>query len=1076
MHAPRRTSLALGSALLLSALPAAAQVPRLLGYQGRLLRSDGTAATGTATLGFAIFDAATGGSALWNETQTLGLSDGYYSTLLGLVSTPADSVFDAGPRWVQVSVGSETLSPRQQIGAVSYALTARSVAGGAADVAFLRVGGQTVVDAAGRLAGAARYSAGPGIAIDAGQTVSLQACAPGQALVRDATGWQCATAGTVTAVGASGPLSVGNSNTTPQLSMTQAAANAAGYLSSTDWALFAGKLDASTQCGGDLAGYLPSPVVTHLQSRPVAAAAPSDGQVLKWNGVQWAPAADANSGGTVTGLVGHAPLAVWNGSTTPEISLGAAGATSDGFLSSSDWARFGAKYDSDTVCGGDLQGTFLSPQVARIQGVSVASAVPSASQVLRFDGTRWAPASLGIADVGGISTGYLDLTGAQTIGGAKNFTAAPSFGSPLGTASGGTGTTTAEAGTVFAGPAGSSGAPSFRALASGDIPALDVSKITGGTLGVARGGTGTSAEFAPGGVLYAGASGVYSADAARLAWDNANARLGIGTGSPGYGLDVQGGQVNASGGLCIAGDCKSAWTQIGYWSLNNGNAYSNHGGNVGLGTTVPTAARLVVEGVDRTPLVLGRSNGGDEQLAVTFDHSLAGQSATWAFQRNSGTSPIAYAFSPDGGGSYNMVVQANGRVGIGTTAPASVLEVRGGTSPGGVFTAAGSSAVESALTLSNTTAGSLALHAYGSTGAGVHYWTFDSARTNSVYSTEPLYVITAANKDLHLSPGESPKVVVKSTGNVGVGTTNPTNKLQVAGDVGASALVLASNSDSGACALGSIRFNGTTFQGCTAAGWTNLLGMTPTLTTIAPGTAQVGETVTLTGSNFSSPATVTIGSTAATSPTVVSATSMTAVVPTMTAGTYDIVVSNGDFRTATKTAALVVVPPGRRYYRLTLQQATGSATTQPQVSELQIFDQNTNAFVVNDMTDFTVPSPKVVTVTAPTCGSCYVYSNTAGWRVFNGVNATSSYTEGILTYGVPFSVTIDFGATNRVRASKYRIWTSSYSDGGGQYRPVKWYMESSNDGSTWTTIDTYNDPANGVPWGSYLERTCNPIP
>lgn len=38
--------------------------------------------------------------------------------------------------------------------------------------------------------------------------------------------------------------------------------------------------------------------------------------------------------------------------------------------------------------------------------------------------------------------------------------------------------------------------------------------------------------------------------------------VGIGTTGPGYRLDVQGGQINTSGGLCIAGDCKTAWSQV----------------------------------------------------------------------------------------------------------------------------------------------------------------------------------------------------------------------------------------------------------------------------------------------------------------------------------------------------------------------------------------------------------------------------------------------------------------------------------------------------------------------------------
>jgi len=580
----RRLPLHLLLASFLAAQPASSQVPQLLGLQGRLLRADGTAATGTATAAFGVWDSATGGSRLWFETQTLGLSDGYYATFLGLADPPPVGLFDGGSRWLEIAVGSETLSPRQRIGSVPFAAVAASVRGGGADVLSLKVGGQTVIDSTGRLAGSARYGAGPGLSFDEGaQTLALQACAPGEALVRDATGWQCTahSPGTVTSVSAAAPLAVANGSTTPQITLLRAGTYASGYLASADFASFDAKYGADSVCGGDLQGTLAAPTVARLQSRPVAATQPATGQVLKWAGTRWEPADDDDSGGTLTNLTVHAPLTVWNGDSTPDVSIAAAGAAADGFLSSADWARFNGKYDASTQCVGDLAGTFGAPLVAKLQGVSVATATPSAAQVLRFDGNAWAPASLGIADVGGLSGGYLDLSGAQTIGGTKTFSTAPVFGTPLGTASGGIGTASAAANAVFAGPAsGAAASPSFRPLVAADLPDLDASRITGGTLAVARGGTGTSVAFAPGALVFAGADGSYSHNNPALHWDDAYARLGIGTTSPAYRLDVQGGDLNVSGDLRAGGTLYAAGVSAPVTGNVTGNLSGNVTGNV----------------------------------------------------------------------------------------------------------------------------------------------------------------------------------------------------------------------------------------------------------------------------------------------------------------------------------------------------------------------------------------------------------------------------------------------------------------------------------------------------------------
>ncbi|MBI2810786.1 MAG: hypothetical protein HYX67_08170, partial [Candidatus Melainabacteria bacterium] len=300
-------------------------------------------------------------------------------------------------------------------------------------------------------------------------------------------------------------------------------------------------------------------------------------------------------------------------------------------------------------------------------------------------------------------------------------------------------------------------------------------------------------------------------------------RLGIGTTTPAYKLDVNadnlqdgGLRVYGSGNSSGAGDMGLLLSNTGTggntWYLDSTNDGSGYGGgklafvngvagwvrmiiggdgNVGIGTTTP-ASRLQVTGGSGNIIV------GNGAIATAVDSSIGGiQFANFSGAPQAGiesrinvggtnnNADLRFYTSLDFSNSYleRMRIDRSGRVGIGTTNPATSLEVY---SQINVTTA--SSGASSLLQLRNTDGGpSIHLWSLGSNYPGGTYFgqnfssqatllvTGSSAFTLGTFDTAPLILGTNSTETMRITNGK-----------VGIGTTAPTSALQVAGIVTAS--------------------------------------------------------------------------------------------------------------------------------------------------------------------------------------------------------------------------------------------------------------------------------------------------
>lgn len=139
-------------------------VPPLMRFDGVFMAADGRT-TGTETVELAVYDAESGGTRLWEETQVVTVDAGRYSVMVGASTTgglPAAVL--AGDRWLELrfSRGAAPV-PRVRMTSVPYALRAADAdtLRGLPASAFLRADSPAAADGADPAAGAAGREATP---------------------------------------------------------------------------------------------------------------------------------------------------------------------------------------------------------------------------------------------------------------------------------------------------------------------------------------------------------------------------------------------------------------------------------------------------------------------------------------------------------------------------------------------------------------------------------------------------------------------------------------------------------------------------------------------------------------------------------------------------------------------------------------------------------------------------------------------------------------------------------------------------------------------------------------------------